>query len=47
MKAATISYAKNHLRALLDCVRHGETVTILNRTKPIARVVPIQRASEP
>ena len=41
MKTATISYTKNHLSALLEQVKRGETVTILDRTKPVARMVPI------
>lgn len=41
MKTATISYTKNHLSALLEQVKRGETFTILDRTKPVARMVPI------
>lgn len=41
MKTATISYTKNHLSALIEQVKRGETVTILDRTKPVARMVPI------
>jgi antitoxin (DNA-binding transcriptional repressor) of toxin-antitoxin stability system len=38
MKTATISQTKNDLSALLDAVRQGETVVILDRTTPIARI---------
>lgn len=40
MKVATISETKNQLSALLDFVREGETILILDRKKPIARIVP-------
>jgi prevent-host-death family protein len=41
MKTATISQAKNSLSALLDRVRHGETVLVTHRGRPIARLEPI------
>lgn len=41
MKTATISYTKNNLSRLLERVKRGETVTILDRTKPVARLSPI------
>jgi prevent-host-death family protein len=44
MKTATISEAKNHLSELLARVKQGETVLILDRDKPIARIVPIEAA---
>ena len=40
MKTASITEAKAKLSALLDRVRAGETVTITNRGRPIARIVP-------
>ncbi len=40
MRNASISYAKNHLSSLLDFVRHGETVLILDRKRPVARLEP-------
>lgn len=40
MKIANISYTKNHLSALLERVREGETVLIVDRKKPIARLEP-------
>jgi prevent-host-death family protein len=41
MKRATISETKNSLSALLDHVRHGETVIITDRSRPIARLGPM------
>jgi prevent-host-death family protein len=45
MKSATISEAKNHLSQLLARVKRGESVLILERNRPIARIVPIEAAS--
>ena len=42
MKTATISHAKNHLSELLAGVKRGETVLILERDRPIARIVPVE-----
>lgn len=41
MKKATISQTKNQLSAILDAVRHGETVLITDRNQPIARIEPV------
>ncbi len=38
MKSASVSEAKNGLSALLEDVRHGETVLITHRGKPVARI---------
>ncbi|MDQ2917172.1 MAG: type II toxin-antitoxin system prevent-host-death family antitoxin [Pseudomonadota bacterium] len=43
MKTATISHAKNHLSELLAGVKRGESVLILERDRPIARLVPVER----
>jgi prevent-host-death family protein len=40
MNAVSISNAKATLSALLDRVRAGETVTITDRGRPVARLVP-------
>jgi prevent-host-death family protein len=40
MTTASISETKAKLSALLDLVRAGETVTITDRGKPVARIVP-------
>lgn len=45
MKTASISQAKNRLSALIDAVRHGETVIITDRNRPVAQLSPIS-ASE-
>ncbi len=42
MIRVSISEAKNRLSALLDKVRHGETVLIMDRSKPIARLDPVR-----
>lgn len=40
MKSVTITETKNHLSALLDRVRAGETILILDRGLPVARLEP-------
>lgn len=40
MLVASISDAKNKLSALLDRVRGGESVLIVDRGRPVARLVP-------
>jgi prevent-host-death family protein len=40
MTTASISETKAKLSALLDLVRAGETVTITDRGRPVARLVP-------
>jgi prevent-host-death family protein len=39
MKKATITEVKNGLSALIDQVRHGETIIITDRGRPVARLV--------
>ena len=46
VKTATISYTKNHLSALLEQVKRGETVVILDRTKPVARMIPVESSGD-
>ncbi len=41
MKSATITEAKNRLSALLDQVRAGESIVIVDRGLPMARLEPI------
>jgi len=41
MKTVTIGEAKNELSALLRLVRRGESVLILNRKRPVARLEPV------
>jgi len=38
MKRATLTDAKNNLRALVDQVQHGETILILDQGRPVARL---------
>ncbi len=38
MKRATLTETKNNLSALVDQVRHGETILILDRGRPVARL---------
>lgn len=42
MKRATISQTKNQLSALLEHVKRGEEVLILERDTPIAKIVPVE-----
>jgi prevent-host-death family protein len=46
MKIATISQTKNQLSALLDRVRHGESIIIVDRDGPVARLEPVVTAEE-
>jgi prevent-host-death family protein len=41
VRKATISETKNALSALVDRVRHGETVLITDRGRPDARLEPV------
>ncbi len=41
MKKATITETKNRLSALIDAVKAGETILILDRGRPVAKLVPI------
>lgn len=43
---ATISEVKNGLSAYLRQVRSGESVLVLDRRTPVARIVPVGRALE-
>jgi len=41
MIIATISKTKNNLSALLDQVKAGQTVLILDRKRPVAKIEPV------
>ncbi len=41
MKTTTLTDAKNGLSALIDQVRAGESITILDRGHPVARIEPV------
>ena len=43
MKRASITEAKNRLSALLDRVRHGETILIEDRGVAVAEIRPVSR----
>lgn len=43
MIRASVSYAKNHLSALLGQVKGGESIIITDRDRPIAQMIPIDR----
>lgn len=45
MKAANITEAKNNLSKLIEKVRHGESVLILDRNVPVARLEPLPPGS--
>jgi prevent-host-death family protein len=47
MKTATITEAKNGLSALIDRIRSGESVLILDRGVPVARLEPVATAPDP
>ena len=38
MKRATLTQTKNQLSKLIDQVRHGETILVLDRGRPVARI---------
>src|SRR5687767_4552348 len=46
MTTATITEVKNSLSAFLDRVREGETVLILDRGTPVARLEPVHSDAE-
>lgn len=43
MKRAGIAELKSRLSEFLRAVRDGETVTVLDRDTPVAKIVPIQK----
>ena len=44
MRRATIANAKNQFSRLLDAVRAGESILILDRDRPVARLEPVTDA---
>ncbi|RME21268.1 MAG: type II toxin-antitoxin system prevent-host-death family antitoxin, partial [Deltaproteobacteria bacterium] len=46
MKTASITQTKNQLSALIEQVKRGETVLILDRGKPVARLVAVEGVGE-
>jgi prevent-host-death family protein len=47
MNTTTITAAKNGLSALIDRVRGGESILILDRGVPVARLEPVVSSSDP
>jgi prevent-host-death family protein len=47
MKTATITEAKNGLSALIDRVRGGESIVILDRGVPVALLEPLASSGDP
>lgn len=47
MKTASISATKNQLSALIEQVRHGETILITDHDRPVARLTPIATENGP
>jgi len=46
MKKATLTETKNNLSALVDQVQHGETILILDRGRPVARLESVLGAED-
>ena len=46
MKRATLTDTKNNLSALVDQVQHGETILILDRGRPVARLESVLREGD-
>ena len=46
MKKASITEAKNNLSALIDGLKSGSAVLIVDRGRPVARLVPVMAGSE-
>lgn len=47
MNTTTITEAKNRLSALIDRVRSGESILILDRGVPVARLEPVASFPDP
>ena len=47
MSTTTITDAKNGLSALIDRVKGGESILILDRGVPVARLEPVAGSSDP
>jgi len=46
MKRVTLTDPKNNLRVLVDQVRHGEAILILDRGRPVARLESVRGEGE-
>ena len=47
MNRANISYTRNHLSEMIARVREGESILIVDRQHPVARLEPVLRADDP
>lgn len=47
MERATISQVKNHLSSYLKKVRAGQSILILDRNHPVARIEPVAIEDDP
>ena len=47
MKTANVGTLRNNLSRYLELVRKGETIEILDRKTPIARLTPIEPSTKP
>lgn len=47
MSTVTAREANQHFSKFLDAASRGEEVTITRRGKPVAKLVPVQEASDP
>jgi antitoxin (DNA-binding transcriptional repressor) of toxin-antitoxin stability system len=47
MKTATIRQVRHDFSAVLAWVAEGEEVTVLNRTRPVARICPLRAKKTP
>ncbi len=46
MKKASLTETKNRLSALIDEVKAGETILVLDRGRPVARIEPVVAGRE-
>ena len=46
MRTVTVTEAKNGLSALIDAVQGGETILIVDRGRPVARLEPVSGTGE-
>jgi len=45
MKKAGIAELKNNLSRYLDQVKNGESILVLDRNRPVAQIIPFQKAT--
>jgi prevent-host-death family protein len=45
MKKAGIAELKNNLSRYLDQVKNGESILVLDRSRPVAQIIPLQKAA--